>query len=36
MKINDGSSWKEAKSLRIHNGATWLSAKKAYVYDNGW
>jgi uncharacterized repeat protein (TIGR02543 family) len=36
MKINDGSSWQEAKSLRIHNGATWLSAKKAYVYDNGW
>lgn len=36
MKINDGSSWKEAKSLRIHNGATWLSAKRAYVYDNGW
>lgn len=36
MKINDGSSWKEAKSLKIHNGATWLSAKKAYVYDNGW
>jgi hypothetical protein len=36
MKINNGSSWQEAKSLRIHNGATWLSAKKAYVYDNGW
>ena len=36
MKINDGSNWQEAKSLRIHNGATWLSAKKAYVYDNGW
>jgi hypothetical protein len=36
MKINDGSSWKDAKSLKINNGSGWQTAKKAYVYNNGW
>jgi hypothetical protein len=36
MKINDGTNWQEAKSLRIHTGSGWQAAKKAYVYNNGW
>jgi hypothetical protein len=36
MKINDGSSWQEAKSLKLNNGSSWVPAKKAYVYNNGW
>jgi hypothetical protein len=36
MKINDGSSWKEAKALKINTGSGFAAAKKAYVYNNGW
>jgi len=36
MKINDGSSWLEAKALKIWTGLNFETAKKAYVYDNGW
>ncbi len=36
MKINDGSNWQEAKSLKVNNGSSWVPAKKAYVYNNGW
>ena len=36
MKIHDGSSWREAKSLKIRTGSGWQNAKKAYVYNNGW
>jgi len=36
MKIHDGTTWQEAKSLRINNGSSWVSAAKGWVYDNGW
>lgn len=36
MKIYDGSTWQDAKSLKIYNGASWLSAVKGWVYNGGW
>lgn len=36
MKIHNGTTWQEAKSLKIHNGSSWVSAAKGWIYDNGW
>ena len=36
MKIYDGTTWQEAKALRVNTGASWSPAVKGWVYDNGW
>ena len=36
MKIHDGTTWQEAKSLKIHNGSSWVSAIKSWVYNGSW
>jgi hypothetical protein len=36
MKIYDGTTWQEAKSLKVHNGSSFASAVKGWVYDSGW
>ena len=36
MKIHDGTSWQEAKSLKVHNGSSWVSAIKSWVYNGSW
>lgn len=34
MKIYDGTSWQETKSLRVYSGSSWASAIKGWVYNN--
>jgi hypothetical protein len=36
MKIYDGTTWQEAKSLKVHNGSSFASAVKGWVYNSGW
>ena len=36
MKIYDGSTWQDAKSLKIHNGSSWLTAVKGWIYNGSW
>lgn len=36
MKIHDGTTWQDAKSLKIHNGSSWVSAIKSWVYNGSW
>lgn len=36
MKIYDGTTWQEAKSVKVHTGSGWASAIKGWVYNNGW
>ncbi len=36
MKIHDGTTWQEAKSLKVHNGSFFASAVKGWVYNSGW
>ena len=36
MKIYDGTTWQEAKALKVHTGSSWASAIKGWVYNNGW
>lgn len=36
MKIHDGTTWQEAKSLKIHNGSAWVNAVKSWVYNGSW
>ena len=36
MKIYNGTTWQESKSLKIHNGSTAVDAIKGWVYDSGW
>lgn len=36
MKIYDGTTWQEAKSLKIHNGSAWVNAVKSWVYNGSW
>jgi hypothetical protein len=36
MKIHDGTTWQEAKSLKVHNGSSFASAVKGWVYNSGW
>jgi hypothetical protein len=36
MKIYDGTTWQEAKTLKVHTGSSWASAIKGWVYNNGW
>jgi uncharacterized repeat protein (TIGR02543 family) len=36
MKIHDGTTWQEAKSLKIYNGSAFVSAIKSWVYNGSW
>jgi len=36
MKIHDGTTWQDAKSLKIHDGSSWSSAIKSWVYNGSW
>lgn len=37
MKLYDGSTWNEAKSLKFFNGASWVNAAKGWIFTgSGW